>query len=147
MDQNRLASLVTSAFHYAFERNITEAGAAIVEIGTSGDHYDVYAACCGWAQIGKNALTKLYGDRAPDADRGGMWAIQELQPGAMAAEPSRTFAARFLIAYCNDDKDTALALFKAALEAGDVEYVDSVCTLLVDVAGIARLALDAPQPS
>jgi len=141
MDDNRLAELVQQAFHFALDANADRVAGCLDEIGTSGDPFDMYKACCGFAEIGRAALTKLYGDRAPDRERGDMFYIEELQPGALSEDPPKAFAARFLIAYCNDDKETAPALFRAALEAGGVEYVDSMCALIADVAGIARLAL------
>jgi hypothetical protein len=142
MDHDELNRHVLTAFKAAMDNDAHAAAEALTAIGTSGDHFHMYAACCGFAEIGKRALAKVYGDRTPDPAKGGMWAMQELQPGALAADPPKTFATRFLIAYCNDDKDTAPALFRAALEAGGTQYVDSVLALLADVAGISRLAFD-----
>lgn len=142
MNDDHLAELVQNAFHFAYEADADSVATCLDEIGTSGDPLDMYKACCGFAEIGRAALTKIYGNRAPDRDRGEMFAIEELQPGSLTDDPPKAFAARFLIAYCNDDNDTAPALFRAALEAGGVQYVDSVCALVADVAGIARLALE-----
>ncbi|MFI1165587.1 hypothetical protein ACH4UM_18725 [Streptomyces sp. NPDC020801] len=144
MNDERLTQLVRDAFHFAVDADAESVATILGEIGTSGDPFDMYKACCGFAEIGRAALTKLYGDRAPDRSRGDMFYIEELQ-GSLTDDPPKAFAARFLIAYCNDDKDTAPALFRAALEAGGVQYVDSVCALVADVAGIARLALDQGQ--
>lgn len=141
MNDERLAQLVQEAFHFAYDANADRVAACLDEIGNSGDAFDMYKACCGFAEIGRAALTKIYGKRAPDRDRGDMFYIEELQPGALSNDPPKAFAARFLIAYCNDDKDTAPALFRAALEARGVQYVDSLCALVADVAGLARLAL------
>jgi hypothetical protein len=141
MDRDKLAQLVTTAWHCALTNDKAGASNALAAIGDSGDPFDMYGACCGWAEIGKAALKKIYGDRAANVADGDMWVIEELQPGAMAADPPKAFAARFLIAYCNDDRETAPALYRAALEAGDEQYIDSMCALLVDVAGISRLAL------
>lgn len=145
MNDDRLAELVQTAFHFAYEADADRVATCLDEIGNSGDPFDMYKACCGFAAIGHAALTKIYGERAPDRARGDMWVIEELQPGALSDDPPKAFAARFLIAYCNDDKDTAPALWRAAVEAGGVQYVDSVCHLVADVAGLARLALEKGQ--
>lgn len=147
MNDERLAELVQTAFHFAYEADADGVGTCLDEIGTSGDPFDMYKACCGFAEIGRAALTKIYGNRASDLDRGDMFYIEELKPGFLSDDPPKAFAARFLIAYCNDDKDTTPALFRAALEAGGVQYVDSVCALVADVAGIARLALEKGSAS
>lgn len=76
-----------------------------------------------------------------------MFYIEELQPGTLSEDPPKAFAARLLLVYYNDDKDTAPALFRAALEAGGMQYVDSGCALVADVARIARLALEKGQES
>ncbi|MCI3153197.1 hypothetical protein ELQ39_15800 [Streptomyces sp. GB4-14] len=142
MDQDQLGQLVIRAFNAAVDRDLDRIADALDTIGNTGDPFDMYAACCGFAEIGKGALKKIYGDRAPRPDQGDMWVIEELQPGSLSNHPPKAFAARFLIAYCNDDRETPPALFRAALEAGPEQYVDSLCALLADVAGIARLALD-----
>lgn len=142
MDQDQLGQLVIRAFNAAVERDIDRIADALDAIGNTGDPFDMYAACCGFAEIGKGALKKIYGDRVPRPEQGDMWVIEELKPGALSNNPPKAFAARFLIAYCNDDRDTSPALFRAALEAGPEQFVDSVSALLADVAGIARLALD-----
>lgn len=142
MDRDQLGQLVIRAFNAAVDRDLSGVADALDAIGTTGDPFDMYAACCGFAEIGKGALKKIYGDRAPRPEQGDMWVIEEMQPGALSDDPPKAFAARFLIAYCNDDKKTAPALFRAALESGPEQYVDSMCALIADVAGIARLALD-----
>lgn len=144
MDRDHLAHLVQTAVFCAVDNDAAGASDALAEISGSGDPFDMYAACCGIAEIGKGALKKLYGDRAPDPAKGDMWFVQELQPGALSDDPPKAFAARFLIAYANGDDKMCPALFRAALEADGVQYVDSLCALLSDVAGIARLALKQP---
>jgi hypothetical protein len=140
MDRNRLSGLVMQATACAMENDLDGATNALTQIGTSGDPFDMYAACCGFAEVGKTALTRIYGKRAATPGNG-MWAMQELKPGT---DPADTFANRFLIAYCNDDKDMAPVLFRTAVQSAGDQYVDSVCALLANVTGLSRLALDKP---
>src|SRR5690554_5019115 len=110
MDRDQLGQPVIRAFNAAVDRDLSGVADALDAIGTTGDPFDMYAACCGFAEIGKGALKKIYGDRAPRPEQGDMWVIEEMQPGALSDDPPKAFAARFLIAYCNDDKKTAPAL-------------------------------------
>lgn len=115
------------------------AASALIKIGQGGDHFDVYGACCAFAEIGKAALTKLHGDQAADLSRGDMWAMQILKPGEN--DPCETFATRFIVAYANGDKDGTFALFRAALEADGGQYVESVCALLATAVSLAHTAV------
>lgn len=144
MNHDRLHQLVTTAFQATLDRDAERAAGALAEIAASGDPLDMYAACCGLAEIGKRSLMQIYGAEAFDPGRGDLMFIQELQPGALADNPPEAFALRFLSAYCNDDAETAPALFRAALDAGPEAYVDSTASLLFNVAGIAKLALGQP---
>jgi hypothetical protein len=102
----------------------------------------MYGVCCALAEAGSHMLRKVYGDQAPKTSEDGMFVFQELQPGALADDPARTFAMRFLTAWANGDTDTTNALFTAATHASNEQYIDSVCALFADVIGITRLALD-----
>lgn len=142
MDRKELYRLTMDAIGCALEGDASGASNALVEIGQRGSHFDVYGACCAFAEVGKGALVKFYGKNAADLGKGDMWAMQEIVPGATS--PAELFAMRFLIAYCNDDKAMVPALFRAALESEGGQYVESVCALLVSVAQLSRTALDQP---
>ncbi|WP_328860914.1 hypothetical protein [Streptomyces sp. NBC_00306] len=139
MDTDQLYPLVMKAVGCAMDKDADGACDALNEIGNSGDPWDMYAACCGFAEVGKAALKKIYRGRVPNLKRGDMWAIQELRPGCTPA--ADLFAVRFLVAYCNDDADTGPALFNAAFDAGSEHYTESVSALLANVAGLSSLAL------
>ena len=141
MDRDRLAQLTMDAMSFAVLADADRATEALDEIGASGDPFDMYSACCGFAAVAKRAMTKVLGDE-PDLTAGDMWVIEELKPGGMDANPAKTFAIRFMIAYANDDKDTVPALFRTALEAGPEQFTESVCALLADAADLHRLSLE-----
>lgn len=140
MDRDRLYELTMQAIGYALEGNAEGASTAMVEIGQKGTWHNVYGACCAFAEVGKAALIKFYGPAAPNADRGDSWGMTILDPDG--ADPCEVFATRFIVAYANDDKDTTLALFRAALESSDEEYVSSVAQLLGTAASLANSALE-----
>lgn len=138
MDHEQLARLTHTAITCAMSGDSHGAATTLMEIGQDDDPFTMYAACCAFAEVGKAALVKFYGDRAPDPARGGMWAMQMLDPAR--SDPAEVFATRFLIAYANDDKDQAPALFRAALESSDAEYCSSVAQLLATAVGLSLTA-------
>ena len=140
MDQKETGDLVFEAIAQAVAGNTAEAATALMTIGQNADNNVMYGVCCAIASAGTHALGLVYGDRAPTPENG-MYVLQELKPGAMKADPPKAFAVRFLTAYANGDTATCVALFSAALRSSDDKFVDSVCALLADVAGIYRLAL------
>jgi hypothetical protein len=140
MDRNELARHTMDALSFAVLGDAERASDALNKIGTSGDLFDMYAACCGFADVAKRAMAKVLGQE-PDLASGDMWVIEELKPGGLDKDPAKTFAIRFMIAYANDDKDTAPALFRAALDAGPEQFTESVCALLGDAADLHRLSL------
>ncbi|MGW5130386.1 hypothetical protein [Streptomyces sp. NPDC004135] len=140
MDHDQLYALTMKAIGCALQQDAEGATDAMVEIGQNGTWRDVYGSCCAYAEIGKAALIKFYGDKAPDPSRGDMWAMQML-PGK-TADPHEQFAIRFIVAYANNDRDGAFALFQAALESGDDAYVSSVAQLLATAASLANSALE-----
>ncbi|MER6191806.1 hypothetical protein [Streptomyces cyaneofuscatus] len=142
MDQQQTGDLVFEALAHAVDGNAAEAATALMTIGQASDNNRMYGVCCAIASAGTHALGLVYGDRAPKPGTTDMYVLQELEPGAIEADPPKAFAVRFLTAYANGDTATCMALFDAALRSSDDEYVDSVCALLADVAGIYRLALD-----
>lgn len=141
MDTDEASTLVFEAIAYAVAGDAERAASNLTTLGENSDDNRMYGVCCAIASAGKHMLGLIYGDQAAQPERGDMWVLQQLEPGALDRDPPKAFAARFLIAYCNDDEATTLALFQAALHSAGDQYVDSVCALLADVAGIARLAL------
>lgn len=113
----------------------------LTELGERLDTNAMYGVCCGIASAGIHAMKKMHGGKGPDLARGDMWALEELRPGASTSDPPAAFAARFLVAFGNDDRPGTLALFGTALHAGPEPYVESVCALLAQTAGLCRLAL------
>lgn len=140
MDHDRLYGLTMRAIGCALEGDAEGATTAMLEIGRNGTWHNVYGACCAFAEVGKAALIKFYGDKAPNTDRGESWGMAILDPAK--ADPAAMFATRFIVAYANDDKDTAFALFRAALESSDEEYVSSVAQVLATAASLANSALE-----
>ncbi|WP_413102263.1 hypothetical protein [Streptomyces sp. Inha503] len=142
MDQEQAARLTYEAIAHAVAGEADQAATNLITLGQGSDDNQMYGVCCAIAEAGAHMLRKIYGDRAPKTPDEGMWAIQPLKPGAVDENPPKAFAVRFLIAYANGDQQTTLALFNAALHSDGNQYVDSVCALLADVAGITRLAID-----
>lgn len=142
MDTREASTLVMDAIGYAVAGDTERAADTITTLGTQSDPNLMYGACCAIAEAGKLMLQQIYGEQAARPENGDMWVFEQLTPGALDNDPAKAFAMRFLIAYCNGDSDTTLALWEAALKASDEEHVASVCALLVDVAGITRLALE-----
>lgn len=140
MDRGQLAQLTMDAMSFAVLSDADRATEALDGIGASGDPFDMYSACCGFAEIAKRAMAKVLGE-SPDLAAGDMWVLEELKPGGLADSPAKTFAVRFMVAYANDDKDTTPALFRAALDAGPEQFTESVCALLADAADLHRMSL------
>ncbi|WP_338699149.1 hypothetical protein V2W30_22530 [Streptomyces sp. Q6] len=139
MGRDELSDLTMQAIAATLDRNAEEAARALSEIGTRGNSRGIYAACCAFAHLGKVALTKLYGDQAPDLKRGDMWAMDILQPGA---DPHDLFAVRFIVAYANEDRDQVNALFDASIAAGPEDHVCSVTQLLITAVQLTNTAKD-----
>lgn len=143
MESAELRPLVIGAMEAAVNGDVDNIADNLAQIATSGDPFDMYAACCGLAEIGKNALNALAGNHGCDSDCCGdhRVEIQEVRPGAFDEDPHQAFAARFFAAYCNEDGDMTATLFKVALDAGMEDFVDSVCALVHNTAGIVRIAI------
>lgn len=142
MDTREASTLVFDAISYAVTGDAERAADTITTLGSQSDANLMYGACCAIAEAGKLMLQQIYGEQAPRPEHGDMWVFEQTKPGALDDDPPKAFAMRFLIAYCNGDSDTTLALWAASLKASDEEHVASVCALLVDVAGITRLAIE-----
>jgi hypothetical protein len=139
MDRDLFTRLTMDAMAFTVLKDADRAIEALDQISESGDPFDMYVACCGFAEVAKRAMQTVLGE-TPDLSAGDMWILQEIEPGAMDADPVKTFSMRFMIAYANDDKDTTPALYRAALEAGPDQFAESVCQLLIDAADLHRLA-------
>lgn len=140
MNHTEAVSLIEDALASAVAGDTERAADRLVTLGESSDNNFMYGACGALAEAGKYGLSLIYGDQMARPERGDMFILEEIKPGAFAEDPPKAFAARFLIAWCNGDRDTTLALFDAALRSD--QYVESVSALLADVAGILRLGLD-----
>ena len=145
MQHAEAAQLVHDALAYAVAGDAERAADNLTTLGTQSDANLMYGACCALAEAGKIMLQKIYGEQAPRPERGDMWIFEQLKPGALDDDPPKAFAMRFLVAYCNGDTDTTLALWDASLKASDEEHVASVCALLTDVAGLVKLALELKE--
>lgn len=145
MDENTLTALMEQAFACTLMMDIDGACEALDTIGTTGDPRDVYRACCGFAEVGKRAMMRVI-PRPADPTDGGMWALAEARPGANEDDPYGTFAMRFIVAYANDDRDTCMALFKAAMSVGGDHFTRCVSVLLIQAAQMCRsFAVEAPS--
>jgi hypothetical protein len=146
MEKADLVRLAGEALASAVANDADRTTAALDEIAETGDPFDMYCACCGFAETAKRAMVKLIGE-SPDLAAGDMWALQNLRPDLPDTEPAKTFARRFIVAYANDDKDTVPALYRAALDAGPEQFTESVCELLAETADLERHARAQPaQP-
>jgi hypothetical protein len=139
MDQQELGHLVTVALATAIDGDADGAATAVCTIGerSGPGQFEVYAACCSFAEAARQALVKLYDGKAPDRSRGEMWAMQQV-PGADVYE---TWAMRFIVAYANDDKPQAMALWKTAIDQTDTDYVASVASVLSTAASLWRTVI------
>lgn len=147
MDAEAASVLVFETLAHAVAGNSDQAATGLQTLGTQSDNHQMYGVCCALGETGKLMLNRLYGDRAPKPENGDLWVLEQIKPGALADDPPKTFALRFLVAYANGDTDTAMALFNAALASEGDQYVDSVCALLADAAGLCRLARDKTSGS
>lgn len=141
MNQEETAQAVWDMLGLAVTGNISGAATMLQNVGMASDTSRMYGVCCALAEAGKQVLHQLYGNHAPRPGTPDMFILQELVPGATDEDPADAFALRFLTAWANDDRDTTFALYDAALNASDEEYVSSVGALLANVAGLCRLAL------
>ncbi|MEV8396322.1 hypothetical protein [Streptomyces niveus] len=147
MDTEAASTLLFETLAHAVAGNSEQAATGLQTLGSQSDDNQMYGVCFGLANVGTMMLNRIYGERAPKPENGDMWALHQLKPGAFDADPPQAFASRFLVAHANGDTDTAMALFNAALASEGDQYVDSVCALLADVAGLCRLARDRSSGS
>lgn len=140
MDDDELAQHTMAAIVAALDGNDEGVGEAMDAIAATEDPYTMYAACCGFAEIARQSMVKLYG-AAPDTEAGDMW--QAIPREDADLEPAALFAMRFIVAYANNDPDLPPALYRAALEASAEEFTDSVLCLVLDTARLLMAMREA----
>lgn len=141
MNDDERVELIHRALACAVAKDAEGAADALSAVGENSDNWQMYGTCCAIAAMAVEVMTRHLG-MAFDSNAGDMMVIEPLIPDATFRSPAEAFSMRFIVAYANGDKDTTLALYKAAGEAGPQQFTDSVSSLLADTAGIARLALD-----
>ncbi|KUN37749.1 hypothetical protein AQJ30_15815 [Streptomyces longwoodensis] len=142
MGDERLANLVMVALACAIDEDYDGAFRAVSEVGEQAGpgQFQMYAACVAFAETGRQALVKLYGDQAPDLARDQYWSVEQLPSPDGAPDAQDLFAVRFIVAVANNDKPQAMALWQAALRASSAEYIASVAAVLTAAAGLVRKA-------
>lgn len=136
MDQEKTSRLIMKALGAGIYGDPDEAVDILQEIGAAGDWNRMYGVCCAFASVGLKFIEKTTRPKAA----GEMWGIEELVPGALGKDPADQFAARFLVAYANDDPDNALALYEAIVQASTTEYVEAISALFAQAVGLGRMA-------
>lgn len=145
MPAEEAAQLVYDALAAAVDQDARRTLELVTQLGEDSDSVRMLGVCYSVAEAGHTALKKLFGDEAPNPVHGDMWVLKQLVPHALDDDPVKGFAARFLLAYCNGDRETACALYGAALTAGPETFVDGVCWLLADVGGLCRSATEPAE--
>lgn len=138
MTSEEATKAVWDMLGHAIEGRGDEAARALMAIGQDSDTARMYGVCCALAETGKEILHRLYPAMTWEPN-GSMWALHLIGPGE--GNPADVWAARFLVAWANKDTANTDALFTAALAGSDDEYGDSICALLVTVAGLGKTAL------
>lgn len=138
MDTTRRAQLVLDIVQHAVDRNFDRAWNLLVEVADVSTGDQMYGVCCAFAETGRQALIRLYGNPGPEA----LWALTAHDPAEGPQHPAHAFAQRFLTAYANQDLPTCQALYLAASKASTEDYSHSVTALLGDVARLSRHALE-----
>ncbi|MFG2404198.1 hypothetical protein ACGFR8_07640 [Streptomyces brevispora] len=130
-----LVPLVEAVQRHVCAGDLDHAAAVLDEVQKRGDASDVYGLCCVVAESGLQALRDLVNQR-PDLDDS--WARTLGLVDVDGSDLHRLFAARFLVAYLNEDRQMTTALFSVAGLAGPQSRTESVCALLALVSGFHR---------
>jgi hypothetical protein len=135
-----LHPLVAEILRHTLDGRPALAGSLLDVVVEHGDSADLFGVCCAAAETARDALQVLF----PDAGTGPgqEWQLPPDTAQAMAGDPHRLFAARFVTACLNGDHGMAVALFQASETAGSLARTESVCALL---AHAYRLTLHARQ--
>ncbi|MEU6475358.1 hypothetical protein ABZ858_00435 [Streptomyces sp. NPDC047017] len=98
----------------------------------------LFGIACGIAVIAKAAMQKIYGNHCDTC----FWAIGAVGCASPedAVPPPALFAARFIAATLNGDKDTALALYLAVDSRGTEQRSECLHTLLATTGEAVLLA-------
>jgi hypothetical protein len=145
MTAEEAAQLIHDALGAAIAGDADKAADLVTRLGVDSDANRMLGVCYAFAGAGHKSLQAIYGDAAPNPAHGDAWILEQLEPGALDNDPMQAFASRFLIAFCNGQLDTAQAHYETALIAGPEVFVGGVCQLLIDVAGLARAALEQAE--
>jgi hypothetical protein len=145
MEDDERANLVMQAIGQIIVNDGDGAADTLTTLGENSDGYQMFGVCCALAEAARHLLPKIFGPLPEDT----FWVLESLVPGGLTDDPAKAFSVRFIVSWANGDRETAQALFHAAISGSTEEYVDSVSALLIDVGGFARLALDLKdeQPS
>ncbi|GGW99596.1 hypothetical protein [Streptomyces chryseus] len=131
-----LVPLVGGLLDHLVAGELDQAAAVLDHVVKDGDDADAYGLCIAAANATRVALQGDPPGRAP---------LARLLAGTAPADPHRQFAARFLAAYGRGDQEMTVALFRAAVEAGDPRVLtESVCALLALVSGLLRAGSTTP---
>ncbi|MGY3199807.1 hypothetical protein [Streptomyces sp. TE5632] len=152
MPSGEAAQLIAKAIAAAVAGDTETATDLVARLGTDSDAARMYSVCCTAATASKQALHLLFDGKTPALDRGEYWTHHDLRPvldrarnQTLGDNPARQFASRFLVAYCNDDQETDVALFGAAARIGGEHFVRCVTQLFADTAGLARAAMQKTE--
>jgi hypothetical protein len=96
VDTDTASQLVYEALAYGVAGDTEGAFDKLNSVCETADGPRMYGVCCGLAEAGAHMLRKLYGDQAPKSPEDGMFILQELEPGAVDADPAKAFSVRFL---------------------------------------------------
>jgi hypothetical protein len=129
--------------HQALEAAIVgdarRASDALDQVGLNSTPRELYGVCGGLAGGCVEALRLVHGG-AYDPANGGLIGFREAVPGANEADPHGAWAMRFLVAHANGDTAMTNALYRAAYVAGGQDLANSVASLLLLAAELARAA-------
>jgi hypothetical protein len=122
--QETLKRLIAKAVTAAVDQDTSGAMGALQDISTVGGAVGMYLACCAFSDVGSSLV--------PVAPANSYWACHLPEdPAKRKAIP----ATQFLTARLNRDDDMTVAMFEAAVMAGD--NGDAVRTLVYGLLGYA----------
>lgn len=140
MSSREAAELAYQALGAAVDGQPMEASRLLTRVLQDSDVDRVFALCRVFAEGGRRALLKAFGDKAPDLANGDHWGIEQLRAGT--DDPAVLFSLRFLVAHCNGDEDMCRAHYDVMLAAGGDVRLHGVARLFGDVAKLIREATE-----
>ncbi|MFJ5038010.1 hypothetical protein [Streptomyces parvulus] len=146
MTLEEASQMTYDAIAAAVAQDADRAAHLVATLGADSDPPRMLGVCYAFAEAGRTALLKAFGDQAPKAENGEYYVLQVLdltdgRPADAARDDRVMFSMRFLTAYCNGDRRDAQTHWEALLQRGPEAFVAGVCQLLVDVAGLCRSAI------